>query len=120
MRLIFLIVQNLLRNYKSASILSEVSKVYERCLYYLIYKFFEDRFSKNHCRFHKAFNTQNVLPHIEEKMLLARDIKEVFGAILTDLSKSFNRIIQDRLIAKLHAYGFDRNGLKVIHDKVWY
>ena len=48
-------------------------------------------------------------------MLLACDTKEVFRAILTDLSKAFDCIIQDRLVAKVHAYAFDRNGLKVIH-----
>ena len=51
-----------------------------------------------------------------EKMLLARDKKEVCGAILTDLSKAFDCISHDPLIAKLNAYGFDQNTLNVIHN----
>ena len=51
-----------------------------------------------------------------KKMLLAHDKKDVCGAILTDLSKTFDCISHNLLIAKLHAYGFDRNALKVIHD----
>ena len=51
-----------------------------------------------------------------EKMLLARDKKEVCGAILTDLSKAFDCISHDLLIAQLNAYGFDKNALNVIHN----
>ena len=40
--------------------------------------------------FVKGFNTQNALLSIVEKMLLARDKKEVCGVILTYLSKAFN------------------------------
>ena len=51
-----------------------------------------------------------------EKILLARDKKEVCGAILTDLSKAFDCISHGLLIAKLNAYGFDKNALNVIHN----
>ena len=50
-----------------------------------------------------------------EKMLLARDKKEVCGTILTDLSKAFDSISHDLIIAKLNAYGFDHN---VIHNVI--
>ena len=42
-----------------------------------------------------------------EKLWKIRDEKEVFAAILTDLSKAFDWIPQELLIAKLSAYGFD-------------
>ena len=40
----------------------------------------------------------------------------VFGAILTDLSKAFDCIPHDLIIAKLEAYGFHIDALKLIHD----
>ena len=40
----------------------------------------------------------------------------VFGALLTDLSKAFDCILQDLIIAKLEAYGFHKDALKLIHD----
>ena len=103
-------------NYRPVSILSNVSKVYERCLYDQIYDFFENTFSKYQCKFRKGFNTQNALLSVVEKMLLASDKKEVCGAILTDLSKAFDCISHDLLLAKLNDYGFDKSALNVIHN----
>ena len=37
------------------------------------------------------------------------------GAILMDLSKAFDTLNQ-KLVAKLHAYGFNRDLLKLIND----
>ena len=96
--------------------ISNVSKVYERCLYDLIYDFFENKFSRYQCGFRKGFNTQNVLLSMVEKMLLAHDKREVCRAILTDLSKFFDCINHDMIIAKLNAYGFDHNALDAIHN----
>ena len=44
------------------------------------------------------------------------DNKEFHAAILTDLSKAFDCISHDLLIAKLNAYGFDLIALKLIYD----
>ena len=49
-------------------------------------------------------------------MKIARDNKEFCAALLTDLSKAFDCICHNLLIAKLNAYGFDRNALKLIYD----
>ena len=44
-----------------------------------------------------------------------RDKGGSFAAILTDLSKAFDCLLHDLLIAKLHAYGFDMASLKLIY-----
>ena len=49
-----------------------------------------------------------------EKWKKSVDMKKYVGALLTDLSKAFDCISHDPLIAKLHAYGFDLNTLNVI------
>ena len=103
-------------NCRPVSILSNLSKVYERCLYDRIYDFFENKSFRYQCGFRKCFNTENALLSMVEKMLLACDKKEVCGAILIDLSKAFGCISHDLLIAKLNAYRFDHNALNVIHN----
>ena len=49
-------------------------------------------------------------------MKILRDNKQFSAAILTDLSKAFDYIPYDLLIAKLNAYGFDQEALKLIHS----
>ena len=46
----------------------------------------------------------------------ATDSNKAFGALLTDLSKAFDYLSHDLLIAKLHAYGLDLTSLKILQD----
>ena len=40
----------------------------------------------------------------------------MFGALLTDLSKTFDCLPHDIIIAKLNTYGFDMKALNFIYD----
>ena len=50
-----------------------------------------------------------------EKMKEARNNNKVCAGVLTDLSKAFDCLLYDLLIAKLDAFGFDLKSLRVIH-----
>ena len=39
-----------------------------------------------------------------------------YAALLTDLSKAFDCLPHDLIIAKLHAYGFDKASLRLMHS----
>ena len=60
--------------------------------------------------------THNILITLIEKWKKSVDNGGAFGTLLTDLSKAFNCLPRDLLIAKLDAYGFDKSSLKLIHS----
>ena len=51
-----------------------------------------------------------------EKWKLAVDNKRNFGALLTDLSKAFDCLPHDLLLAKLNAYGFSLPALRLVQS----
>ena len=103
-------------NYMPVSILSNISKIYERCIYDQIEKYFNDVLSKCQCGFRKGYSAQHCLMSLIEKWKESVDSGGAFGALLTDLSKAFDCLPHDLLIAKLNAYGFDKKALKLIHS----
>ena len=103
-----------IENYRSISILSTLSKIYERCMYGQMYKYFDQIISKYQCRFHQGYNSQHCLLMTVEKWKEDLDKGILGGAILTDLSKAFDCIKYDLLIAKLAAYGFDLHLLSFV------
>ena len=82
-----------------------VSKIFEKVMSNQLLSYFEKILSKFQCVFWKGFSTQHSLLLMLEKWKHAADNKKVFGALLTDLSKAFDCICRDLLIAKLNAYG---------------
>ena len=93
-----------------------MSKVYERCLYDQMSEFFDNIFSKYQCGFRKSYSPQYCLLVMIEKWKKVVDNGGAFGALLTDLSKAFDCIPHNLIIAKLEAYGFQTDALRLVHD----
>ena len=103
-------------NYRAISILPTLSKVYEKIFYQQIYEYFGNNFSKYLGGFRKGHSTQHCLLYMLENLKKAMDKGLSTGILLTDLTKAFDCISHELLIAKFHAYGFSYSSLKLIYD----
>ena len=103
-------------NYRPVSILSNISKIYERCLYDQIQVFFDSILSKYQCGFRRGYSAQHCLITLIEKWKKSADNGGAFGALFTHLSKAFDCLSHELLIAKLGVYGFDKNALKLVNS----
>ena len=96
-------------NYRPVSVLPAVSKIYERVLHIQLSGHFEHLLSPAMCGYRNEYSAQFALVALIEKFKESLDKGGYAGAMLMDLSKAFDTINHDLLIAKLHAYGVDKN-----------
>ena len=101
-------------NYRPVSILSPVSKVFERNMFDQISLYIDKYLSPFLCGFRKGYSTQHCLTVMLDCWKKAMDNGKLAGALLTDLSKAFDCLNHELLIAKLEAYGFDKSSLNYI------
>ena len=104
----------LVENYRPVSVLPSVSKVFERSVQKQVSSFIDEFLSPFLCGYRQGFNTQYALLSLIEKWKNTLDNKGYTGAVLMDLSKAFDTINHELLIAKLHAYGFSKQALKIL------
>ena len=79
-------------------------------------EFFDNIPSKFQCGYRKGYGTQNCLLLMFEIWKEATNNNKASGASLTDLSKAFDCLSHDLLIAKLHAYDLDIDSLNILQD----
>ena len=103
-------------NYRPITVLSAISKIYERLMFEQVIAHSESFLSLYLCGFMKGYNTQQALVRFLEKCKSVLHNKGFAGAILMDLSKAFDCLNHELLIAKLNAYGFNWTALKHIHS----
>ena len=86
-------------------------------LYKLVKKDHDENYSINvsMCGFRKGLSTHQWLLALLEKWKKEADNGEIFGDLLTDLSKAFDCLDHELSIAKLNGYGLSLTVLKSIH-----
>ena len=103
-------------NYHPASTLPVISKIFEKLLCKQITIFLDRLLSKYQCGFRKGYSARHCLLAMLEKWKNTVGKGKIFGALLTDLSKAFDSVSHDLLIAKLNCYGFSLPALKLVHS----
>ena len=104
------------KNFRPVSILNAFFKIYEKIVKEQISPFLEKTFSVFIAAYRKVYGTPHGLIRMLENWKTKLDNDFTVGAISMHLSKAFDCIPHDLLIAKLHAYGFNENSLVFIYS----
>ena len=94
-------------NYRPVNGLPSLSKVFEKVIYDQLYEYLEIFLNELLCGFRKVHFTQHALFRLIQKWQAELDSGGYVGTILMDLSKAYDCLSHDLLIAKLEAYGLD-------------
>ena len=103
-------------NYRPIGFLNTFSEVFECYILEQLTPFFNVTMSQFLSAYRKNFSCQNVLLRLIEQWGQHLDSNKIVGAVLMDLSKAFDCLPYDLLIAKLEAYGLDREMVKLVYS----
>jgi hypothetical protein len=100
--------KSIISNYRPITVLITFNKVFEKLIYSRMIDFIETHalLSNNQYGFRKRKNTTTAIMHLLKAILETFHEREVMIALFLDLSKAFDCVEHDILIAKLERYGF--------------
>ena len=105
-------------SYRPVSVLPTISKIFERIMQKQITDYIRIFLSPFLCGYRERFSARYALLSLKESWRLCIDKQGFVGVLLMDLSKTFDTINHELLIAKLHAYGFSIEVLEVLLSTV--
>lgn len=107
---------NEIQNYRPISLLSNISKVYEKIIHARMIDYLESnyKFCKEQFGFRKKLNTQSALIEFIDCILRALDESWCTAGVFCDLSKAFDCVNHEILINKLAGLGFYGQTIKLL------
>ena len=105
-----------INSYRPVSLLNGFSKMYERFLHDSLFNFTDKILSKFVSAYRKPYSSNRVLLKLIEEWKKSLDDKNIIGAVLMDLSKAFDCIPHDLLMAKLYTFGLYMDAITFIYS----
>ena len=105
-----------INNYRPVSLLNGFSKMYERFLHDSLFNFTDKILSKFVSAYRKPYGSNRVLLKLIEEWKKSLDDKNIIGAVLMYLSKAFDSIPHDLLMAKLYTFGLYMDAITFIYS----
>ena len=102
------------KDYRPVNVSKNVTKIFERLMQSQLNEHINQFLSPFLCGYRTGFSSQTALLSLIERWKIMLDKKEYTDAVLMDLSKAFDTIDYELLIAKLHTYGFSKAEFKLI------
>ena len=102
-----------------------INKIIGLSVYYLYFqksfminlvKYLDKYLNSLLCGFRDAHSSQHALFKLLQAWQEKLDKSRFVGTILMDLSKAYDSLPLDLIVAKFEAYGIDKNGLNLIHN----
>ena len=102
-------------NYRPVSVLTALFKIYEKIIFDQIYTVFHEKLSPNLSGYLKGHSCCTALLKMTEDWRPASlDKRETVAAVAVDLSKTFDTVCHNLLLAKLGAYGFSDEAVELM------
>ena len=101
-------------NYRPVSILTALSKVFEKIYCRQLTSYFDRIFSKYLSGFRQKYSCQSTLLRMIEEWKSALDNGNMVGSIAIDPSRAFDSLPHGLLLAKIYAYGVNIESCKLI------
>ena len=104
------------KNFRPVSVLNSFSKIIEKHYQNSMRNFTDSILSEKITAYRKGHSCHHVLLSLTEEWREFLDKNMYVGAVIMDLSKAFDCLPHELLIAKLNAYGMSKKSLKLIYS----
>ena len=105
-------------NYRPTTLLSPLSKIFEKCIYKQMYTYLEkyNLLTPNQFGFRQNCSTSLAVRQLYDNFLESLDKKKITYSVFIDLSKAFDTVDHEILLKKLQRYGFRGLPLQLIQS----
>ena len=105
-------------NYRPITLLSPLSKIFEKCIYKQMYTYLEkyNLLTPNQFGFRQNCSTSLAVRQLYDNFLESLDKKKITCSVFIDLSKAFDTVDHEILLKKLLRYGFRGLPLQLIQS----